>query len=165
MNATTIRARDELTDAILQHGFREVTPQQFIWALEPARRTTRVDPQGRQRTYGETVHQYSLEEYGWMRLFLSARHGAGFALKNDPPDIDLVSVFSIVPGWGHKAVTAATLLGATVCDVFDEDGYLPDFYAAHGFKEVGRDAWDPQYAPEVWNGGTPDVVYLERHRD
>ena len=34
-------------------------------------------------------------------------------------------------------------------------------YGAFGFREVGRDSWNPAYAPRRWKGGTPDIVYMQ----
>jgi predicted nucleic-acid-binding Zn-ribbon protein len=45
---------------------------------------------------------------------------------------------------------------------------LPELYAEHGFKEVGRYKWNENYAPKDWNkkifekfnNGQPDVIYM-----
>jgi hypothetical protein len=76
----------------------------------------------------------------------------------------LASLFSY-PGarYGSLLVEAAKLLGAHRLSCFDCEGVLPRFYARHGFKEVERCRWDPQYAPAQWNYdlfGTPDVVEM-----
>ena len=57
--------------------------------------------------------------------------------------------------------------GGRVLDCFDT--VLPQLYASVGFKEYGRDEWNDEYRPDGWdeavyaayNGGRPDVVYME----
>ena len=78
---------------------------------------------------------------------------------------ELASLFSY-PGarYGGLLVEAAKLLGAEHLSCFDCDGALPRFYGRHGFREIARYTWDPQYAPAEWNYevfGTPDVVEME----
>ncbi|MFO0417296.1 MAG: hypothetical protein ACK5Y6_08415 [Pseudomonadota bacterium] len=77
---------------------------------------------------------------------------------------ELASLFSY-PGarYGNMLVEAAKLLGARHLSCFDCGGMLPQYYGRHGFKEVARFKWDPQYAPARWNYdlfGTPDVVEM-----
>lgn len=154
-------------------AFKPVKSDAFYSAVARATQVTR--PSGRR--VGETVHLYGEDEYAGMRTFLSADGSAGYAIK---PDGDLVSVFNVGgPGGGKKALRSAIQRGATKLDAFDEiaptfaigktdprdtQKNLPRFYERFGFREVGRDPWDPQYAPEGWQGGTPDVVYMERQR-
>jgi hypothetical protein len=92
-------------------------------------------------------------------LWLSADGKTGFAIK---PDGDLVSVFNV----GDKGRIQSIIphvhdLGATKLDAFDEAGRLTDLYKAGGFRVTRREKWNPDYAPEGWTGGTPDVVYME----
>lgn len=63
---------------------------------------------------------------------------------------ELVGLFSLVRGRGSALVTQAIADGATSLDCFD--GFLPEFYARHGFVEVGRDV--------NWDENGPDVVYM-----
>lgn len=73
----------------------------------------------------------------------------GFALS---PSGELTSVFSAIKGKGDHILSNAVRCGACHLDCFD--GYLPTFYARHGFKEVKREA--------NWTAGEPDVVFMER---
>lgn len=78
---------------------------------------------------------YPLDRYADMRTFLSEDHRSGYAItiKNK-----LVSVFSIEKGRGDELVEDAKLNGVKYLKAFD--GYLPGFYARHGFQEVSREA-------------------------
>lgn len=97
----------------------------------------------------EFVHLYKPNEYDNMRTFLSPDKKSGYAIK---PDGDIVSVFSTSKGRGDSIVHQAIKEGGTKLDAFD--GYLPDLYAKHGFKEVAREA--------NWSPGGPDVVYMQK---
>jgi hypothetical protein len=49
-------------------------------------------------------------------------------------------------------------------DCFDV-GELPAMYAALGFVEIRREAWNAEFAPKGWNAdrfGRPEVVYMMR---
>lgn len=83
------------------------------------------------------------------RTFVTADGLSGFAVKADG---ELVGVFSRVKGRGDALVAAAVAAGASFLDCFD--GYLPGFYARHGFRETGRAA--------NWTPGQPDVVFMSR---
>lgn len=119
------------------------------------------------------VHLYTPEEYAQMRLFTGKDGKYGFAIKDDG---DIVSVFAspdVPKGTGHSIVIAAKSAGGTKLDNFDT--YLSGLYEQHGFKEVGRDAWNEEYIPRdlegnvewdknywsKYNNGEPDVVYRE----
>jgi len=112
--------------------------------------------------FGAAVYIYSAEEYATMRLFLSEDGTVGFALK---PDGDIVSVFSR-GGGARGAIELALQLGGKKLDAFDT--ILPEYYAAHGLREVARLPWDDAQAPEGWdaatfaeyNNGRPDVVFM-----
>jgi len=116
---------------------------------------------------GEQVYQYSPEKYADMRTFLTDDGKTGFAIRNDG---DIVSVFNgntRAKGAGDAIMEAATSAGGSKLDAYDT--FLPEIYSRHGFKEVGRDAWNEQFAPDRWdkkamrkfNLGEPDVVYME----
>ena len=114
---------------------------------------------------GEQVYQYSPEKYAEMRTFLTDDGKTGFAIRNDG---DIVSVFNGGSKGGIDSIMpAATSAGGTKLDAFDT--FLPGEYSRHGFKEVGRDVWNEQFAPDRWdkkamrkfNLGEPDVVYME----
>ncbi len=114
---------------------------------------------------GEQVYQYSPEKYAEMRTFLTDDGKTGFAIRNDG---DIVSVFNGGSKGGIDSIMpAATSAGGTKLDAFDT--FLPGEYSRHGFKEVGRDVWNEQFAPDRWdkkamrkfNLGEPDIVYME----
>jgi hypothetical protein len=79
--------------------------------------------------------------------FLSRDGLSGFVVKADG---ELVSVFSLVGRRGDAIVEAAIANGASHLDCFD--GYLPTFYARHGFIVTARVA--------NWTEGGPDVVFM-----
>jgi hypothetical protein len=114
---------------------------------------------------GEQVYQYSPEEYAKMRTFLTDDGKTGFALKDDG---DIVSVFNGGAKGGIDSIMpAATSAGGTKLDAYDT--FLPGEYSRHGFKEISRDMWNEQFAPNRWNKkamrkfnlGEPDVVYMK----
>lgn len=72
---------------------------------------------------------------------------SGYVVRSDG---ELVYVFSRVPGRGAAMIERAIADGATYLDCFD--GYLPTFYARHGFVETRREA--------NWTPGEPDVVFM-----
>lgn len=155
---------DELRKALPEPSveFTPVTAKRFSEAISDARRQTTTDAAGRERLVGETVYQYLPSEYSKMKVFLSPDGKTGFALKDNEGVLDLVSVFNVGGrGAGQQAVIKGIKEGATTLDAFDESGYLPDLYARFGFRETGRDAWDPQYAPPGWGGDEPAVVYMK----
>lgn len=153
-NRVAAAAGTDIADSIMS----EVPTITFVKAITEARTQTRGG-----RPVKDTVHQYTDDEYfNDMRRFLSADKKSGYAIKADG---DLVSVFNVgESGLGDEMVRDAVARGATKLDAFDQDGFLTRFYSRHGFKEVGRDTWDPKYKPEGWDeavSGTPDVVYME----
>lgn len=72
---------------------------------------------------------------------------SGYAVRADG---ELTNVFSVERGRGDGIVTSALSSGAVYLDCFD--GYLPEFYARHGFEVNAR-------VPN-WTPGEPDVVYM-----
>lgn len=114
--------------------------------------------------YGAAVHAYSAAEYAKMRTFLAPDGLSGFALKGE----DIVSVFSHPASGGGRArkiIDTAVANGGRTLDAFD--GKLVQIYAALGFREVRREAWNDAYKPEGWKDewGKPDVVYMEYDGD
>lgn len=114
--------------------------------------------------FGAAVFVYSPEEYAGMRLFVAEDGQTGFALK---PDGDIVSVFSYgVPGGARGAIELAIQQGGRKLDAFAT--VLPEYYFAHGMREVARLPWDDTQAPPDWdtntfadfNDGRPDVVFM-----
>jgi hypothetical protein len=115
-----------------------------------------------------SVHIYTEQEYELMQCWLSQHCGFGYAVDGD----NLVSVFKH-PDYKTVAdiiVPHAIMSGARRLDVFDT--VLPELYGRYGFVETSRVTWDDQYAPHnwnygmyhAWNGGRPDVVFLELAR-
>ncbi len=106
-----------------------------------------------------TLTHYTPEEYASFRCYLSPDDSCGFALTSSD---ELVSLFnSGVPGTGREALRAAVERGAASLTCFD--GFLPRLYAAMGWVETGRVAFDPAQAPAGWDvarHGTPDVVFV-----
>lgn len=78
---------------------------------------------------------------------VAARGMAGFVIRADG---DLTNVFSTSRGQGDRLMAAALEAGAETLDCFD--GYLPTFYARHGFVIYAREA--------NWTPGGPDVVFM-----
>jgi len=85
---------------------------------------------------------------GSVTFYVSDDGASGYGIDEDGT---LVSVFSLIRGRGDAIVTDAIINGATKLDCFD--GYLPGFYARHGFTVTKREA--------NWTHGEPDVVYME----
>ena len=117
---------------------RPVTPSYFAHLVETAMSTD-----ARIADYLSHGVDYSAHE-----CYATADGSAGFAVS---PDGDLQSVFNYgQAGRGNALVAAAIAAGATTLDCFD--GFLPAFYARHGFRVVRREA--------NWTVGGPDVVYM-----
>jgi hypothetical protein len=114
--------------------------------------------------FGAAVYVYPKSEYEAMRLFISPDGNYGFAIKSDG---DLVSAFSDGGGKAFPMLALGVEQGAHKLDAFDT--VLPYLYRVAGFREVGRDQWNEDYRPDGWNkqqfrefnGGEPDVVYME----
>lgn len=113
---------------------------------------------------GAQVYLYDESDYQEMRVFLTEDSRSGFALKSDG---DIVSVFSGGGGQVHALIALAVQEGGRKLDCFDT--MLPVLYGVNGFRIVGRDPWNDAFAPDGWdfeamrrfNGGRPDVVYME----
>lgn len=126
--------------------------------------TAAIDQSKSDSEFGAAVYVYTTEEYKDMRLFISPDGKDGFAIK---PDGDIVSVFSSGGNKVYGMLALAIEEGGTKLDAFDT--VLPDIYEVAGFREVNRDAWSDEYAPDGWDKGTfsefnegePDVVYME----
>lgn len=81
------------------------------------------------------------------RCYLATDWLSGFVVRADG---ELTNVWSVERGRGDGIMDAALQAGADVLDCFD--GYLPTFYARHGFVEYAREA--------NWTPGGPDVVFM-----
>jgi hypothetical protein len=135
--------------------FAQADAETFAAAIGAARASERHG-----RKIGETVYQYPTDEYRAMKTYLTKDRTSGYAIK---PDGDLVSLFNAGGrGRGQSALRSAIQRGGSKLDAFDENGFLPGLYSKFGFRETGRDPWNPDYAPPEWRGGTPDVVYMQR---
>lgn len=156
MDALMRLRRSDAEAALAKAGFAEASTEKFFAAIRKASAVTKSNG----RKVGETVYVYPKGEYAKMRRYLSADGKSGFAIKEDG---DLVSVFNggDVKGAIKDIIPHFNALGATKLDAFDEAGRLPELYGRGGFKEVRREAWNPQYAPDGWTGGEPDVVFME----
>lgn len=94
----------------------------------------------------------AFEDDGTTRYYLDdsdpERGFSGYAIRADG---ELVYVWSRPgSGLGDTLMRSALGNGAVYLDCFD--GYLPTFYARHGFCEVAR--------VQNWTPGGPDVVYM-----
>lgn len=119
---------------------------------------------------GAAVYVYDPEELANAKLFVTADGNSGFAIK---PDGDIVSVFnnSNRPNAAISALQLAVERGGTKLDAFDT--ILPEIYSQAGFKVVRREPWNKAYEQDMidagwdfdyfkdFNGGRPDVVYME----
>lgn len=130
---------DEMT-----HGFRviSVDRETFVREFVAARLT---NPEIRNATSAEVA-----DRTGMYRLAIEyGRVVGGYAVQvNSDFRIELCNLWG--PGYGSQLVSDALHNGAEVLDCFD--GFLPEFYARHGFVEVTR---EPNWTP-----GGPDVVYM-----
>jgi len=119
---------------------------------------TYTDSRGKERLYSEQI--YLQEDYSGCVCILSEDKKSGAAVTGSG---ELVSVFSYGrKGQASEVVRLAIDHGANHLNCYDEDGFLPNFYRNFGFEETARESWNPEYAPEVWGGGTPDVVWMKR---
>lgn len=82
------------------------------------------------------------------RCYVLVGAPGGFVIT---PNGDLQGFFTTVPGTGSDLAMQAIAAGARTLDCFD--GYLPGFWAGHGFVEYRR---EPNWTP-----GEPDVVYMK----
>jgi hypothetical protein len=103
-----------------------------------------------------------LEARGY-RFFLSDDDAVHYAIS---PEGDFGYFGSSIRGAGRASVEQAIAQGARTLDAFD--GFLPDYYAESGFREVARNPWNDEYAPANWNyerDGRPDVVHMAYRPD
>lgn len=123
--------------------FTKTTTAAYIAALTAAQAADK-------RIAGATTPAADLDLSG-ASVFLSADANTGYAIKASG---ELVGVFSTIKGRGDAIVSSAIVNGASALDCFD--GYLPGFYARHGFVETSRVA--------NWTPGEPDVVFMALSR-
>lgn len=134
--------------------FNEVPAERFASALQDFKA---ANPDGARFHTWRTPEEMQAEG---MKTFLSPDGKTGYALA---PDGDIRNVFNIGgKGAGAHAMADAVDRGGRKLDAFDAG--LGDFYTDFGFRRVGKDAFDPQYAPEGWDyarHGKPDITYME----
>lgn len=103
---------------------------------------------------GEFLTDYDGSEYGKMRTYKVKGYNVGFAIKSDG---DIVSVHnnSGIKGIGGILIKSAIKLGGTKLDHFD--GFLTGLYSKNGFRLVGSDEWNDDYAPSDWKYEPIDI--------
>jgi hypothetical protein len=137
---------------------KKVTHEVFKEAVSDALNQTYTDGSGRKRFYSEQV--FIQDDYSTCVCILSKDGRSGVAVTHDG---ELISLFSYSRRKrGKRLVRLAVRNGATRLNCYDEDNFLPQFYGKFGFKESARELWNPEYAPDVWNGNTPDVVWMRK---
>lgn len=121
--------------------------------------------------WGACLHLYQPEEYAEMALFTDQHGLAGFALNGN----EVVSVFCHRQRPERRAsrtlMAFATRLGGQCLNAFDT--VLSKLYGECGFRTIARMAWNDRFAPKDWdyvaagafNGGRPDVVFMNYHSD
>ncbi len=125
-------------------GLVAATPDEFIQARNASSRPGFLSP-------------LSSADIADHQLFISPDRTYGVAVD---PNGDVQNVFNNggPKGSGAKAVVAAIENGGRTLDAYD--GFLPEFYRQFGFVETGRMSFNPDFAPDGWTGGTPDVVFM-----
>jgi hypothetical protein len=118
---------------------------EYAWALSRAW-DTRPEVSASVTDYRDAAMIYDGAAY------LAADRQSGFLISGTG---ELAGVFSTMRGRGDSIMRDALHYGATHLDCFD--GYLPTFYARHGFRETRR---VPNWAPSG-----PDVVYMALSTD
>jgi hypothetical protein len=95
----------------------------------------------------EFLTPYTDEDLSKMKTFKVKGYNAGFAIKSDG---DIVSVHNNtgINGIGKELIKTAVKNGGNKLDHFD--GFLSGFYNSLGFKVVGHDEWNDDYAPAGW---------------
>ena len=119
-----------------------------------------------QARFGSAVEVKDREFYSRPDVSLYQDGGAGVAKT---PEGDLVSVYRQpgVEGNVRSLIDAAIADGAQRLDNYDIGGFLPDYYAKHGFKQVARVKFNPEFAPDNWNpdAGQPDISFMVHDPD
>ena len=105
---------------------------------------------------------YSWEEYKrkGTKLYLAADGSAGYGID---PDGTGISLFSLKPGAGKKAIQDGIARGMNRLECFD--GKLPQIYGEFGFDVVERYPWNPEFAPKNWDYtafGEPDFLVMKK---
>ena len=108
---------------------------------------------------------YTPEDYEKMgaETYLSESGNAGFALKPVENGKEGITLFSL-PGAheGDNMIKACIAMGMTQLDCIGP--FLKTKYESYGFKVVGKDDWNDDYAPPNWNYekyGRPPIFYMK----
>ncbi len=107
-----------------------------------------------QSSRSEYLTQYSKSDFNDMTTYKLKDYNIGYAIKSDG---DIVSVHnnSNIGGIGKELIKSAIKNGGKKLDHFD--GFLIGFYEGLGFKVVGSDEWNDDYAPSNWNYEPIDI--------
>lgn len=143
-------------------GLNESGLDEFVKARQKLERANPTDKHGNK--FNDMLSPIEPGKLQHHQLWLADKGKAGFAIS---PDGDLQQVFS----WGKTdrlsgdLVEFAITQGARTLDYFDTGDGLPKFYARYGFKEVGRDAWNPDFDVPLHRPTGPPVIYMALDAD
>ncbi len=140
INEDNSNSNQSLVELITNNEF-DVNSPEFSKSLKSGKR-------------GEFLTDYTADEYGKMKTYKVKGYNVGFAIKSDG---DIVSVHnnSGIGGVGSVLIQAAKSMGGTKLDHFD--GFLTGLYSKNGFKVVGSDEWNDDYAPNDWEYQPVDI--------
>lgn len=131
---------------------READPEEFAENIE-----TMVEENPEM---GAFLSEHPPEELEDHALYTSSEGVAGIGVSEEG-DIQNLHNHTGPPGIGSEFLERGIEDGGRTLDCYD--GHLRELYADHGFREVGRIEFDPEYAPDGWNFedyGEPDVVFM-----
>jgi hypothetical protein len=128
----------------------------FVETYSPALFQKALSEASAAHPHGASVDVHPVEQYASHRLFLTPDAKAGYAVS---PSGELVSGFkhpdSSYENVGRRIVEHGILVGGgTHGNAYDP--VLPKIYS----KAIARIPWNPDYAPDNWKGGTPDIVFM-----
>lgn len=140
---------------------REVSPRQFRKAIRKAKKGNREN--------GWMVDAHDKVDYRHYKCYLSADGKMGVAVGRKAPDPkagdkskagDVVSVFSATSGRNalNLLIPFAIAAGGRKLDCYGAG--LQNMYARWGAKPTGHVGFAKQFAPDGWDGRTPDVVAM-----
>ena len=163
----------EIEQIAVNSGFHRTTPEEFEATIK--RVAAMPDPERPGKLVGDSLSTFDLAEYANMKTFLAKDGGWGYAVRTTPEgNNELVSVFrapDAPKGAGVNATAhAVATQGVTHLDAYDDAGRLPKLYSKFGFREVARDAWNPQFAAgargmyrdDAGKWVSPDFVSMQR---
>ena len=151
-------AQSALKRGELGNYWQDLTGVEFL----PTSDHTVFEAATKQNTRNWNLSPHEPEEFVNNKVFLNAEGDTGFMVT---PEGDLQNVFSNskVRGAGRAGVERAIAEGAVTLDAYD--GFLPGYYAQHGFRETGRVRFVDEFAPEGYDiatQGRPDIVFMAR---